>query len=126
MNALPGRSQGLLLTEKYEVGRLHWHIHQLGTLRLGVRIPSENARYGATGYGSPALFTPRKIGIWTFLCTVYDRKGGTLRHYLNGKEVSPLSFLISHCKSGPGISAIGFPNQSDFARFEILSAGLMN
>lgn len=88
VDSLPGRSQGLLLTDGYEVGRIHWHLSSDGNLRLGVRKPAESKAKGATGYGSPVLITPRRLGAWCFLCTVYDRESGTVRHYFNGHEVS--------------------------------------
>lgn len=88
VDSLPGRSQGLLLTDGYEVGRIHWHLHPDGNLRLGVRKPAETMAKGATGYGSPVLITPRHLGAWCLLCTVYDRESGTVQHYFNGREVS--------------------------------------
>lgn len=88
VDALTDRPQGLLLTDGYEIGRVHWQISPEGTLRLGVRLPSEKRKLLASGYGSPVLFSPRRLGIWSFLGTVYDRRAGEVRHYLNGHEVS--------------------------------------
>ena len=88
VDSLPGRSQGLLLTDGYEVGRAHWQLNGDGNLRLGVRKPSAGLKGGAAGYGSPVLITPRRLGAWCFLCTVYDRESGTVRHYYDGREVS--------------------------------------
>ena len=88
VDSLPGRSQGLLLTDGYEVGRAHWQLNENGNLRLGVRKPSARVKGSGTGYGSPVLMTPRQLGAWCFLCTVYDRDSGTVRHYYNGREVS--------------------------------------
>ena len=88
VDSLPDRSQSLLLTDGYEVGRAHWHLNGEGYLRLGVRKPSAKLKDGATGYGSTVLITPRRIGAWCFLSTVYDRESGTVRHYFNGNEVS--------------------------------------
>ncbi len=87
VDALPDRPQGILLTDGYEIGRPHWQISDAGTLRLGVRIPS-TTKIGATGYGSPVLFTPRNMGVWCCLASVYDRKAGRVSHYFNGEEVS--------------------------------------
>ena len=88
VDSLPDRTQGLLLTDGYEVGRVHWQLNQDGNLRLGVRKPAEKLKDGATGYGSPVLITPRQVGAWCFLATVYDRASGTVRHHFNGREVS--------------------------------------
>lgn len=87
VDALPDRPQGILLTDGYEIDRPHWQISDAGTLRLGVRIPS-TTKIGATGYGSPVLFTPRNMGLWCFLASVYDRKANRVSHFFNGEEVS--------------------------------------
>ena len=89
VDALPDRSQSLLLTDGYEVGCVHWHIAADGRLRLGTRIPSGTKRgHGATGYGTEPLITPRRLGVWCFACVTYDRASGRAKHYLNGREVS--------------------------------------
>jgi hypothetical protein len=94
MDALPGRTQSLMLTDGYEVGRVHWQVSAAGELRLGLRLPSESKTMRTSGYGSPVLFTPRSIGTWNFVCTVYDRSSQQVRHFLNGRLVSsePLAF----------------------------------
>ncbi|XZE55102.1 LamG-like jellyroll fold domain-containing protein [Planctomycetaceae bacterium SH139] len=94
MDALPGRTQSLLLTDGYEVGRVHWQVSAAGELRLGLRLPSETKKMRTSGYGSPVLFTPRSIGTWNFVCTVYDRSSQQVRHFLNGRLVSsePMAF----------------------------------
>ena len=94
MDALPGRNQSLVLTDGYEVGRVHWQVSPAGELRLGLRLPSESKTMRSSGYGSPVLFTPRSIGTWNFVCTVYDRNSQQVNHFLNGRLVSsePLAF----------------------------------
>jgi hypothetical protein len=88
MDALPNRLQSLILTDGYEVARAHWQVSPAGELRLGLRLPSESANIQASGYGSPTLFSPRHIGSWNFVCTVYDRKLQRVRHFFNGRQVS--------------------------------------
>lgn len=88
VDASPGRQQGILLTDGYVEGRPHWQISPDGELRLGLRVPSSSGQLKATGYGSPVLFKPREIGVWSFVATVYDRREGMVRHFLNGREVS--------------------------------------
>lgn len=87
-DARPDRHQALLLTDGFQEGRPHWQISPTGELRLGVRISPPPQKRIATGYASPVLFTPRQIGVWSFIATVYDRQAGMVRHYLNGREVS--------------------------------------
>jgi hypothetical protein len=88
MDALPNRLQSLVLTDGYEVARAHWQVSPAGELRLGLRLPSEPGNIQASGYGSPTLFSPRHIGTWNFICTVYDRKSQQVRHFFNGRQVS--------------------------------------
>ena len=88
MDALPNRLQSLVLTDGYEVARAHWQVSPAGELRLGLRLPSESGNIQASGYGSPTLFSPRQIGTWNFVCTVYDRKSQQVRHFFNGRQVS--------------------------------------
>lgn len=94
MDALPGRNQSLVLTDGYEVGRVHWQVSPAGELRLGLRLPSDSKTMRTSGYGSPILFTPRSIGTWNFVCTVYDRNSQQVNHFLNGRLVSsePMAF----------------------------------
>lgn len=88
MDARTGRTQALLLTDGYEPGRAHWQISPEGNLRLGMRLFSESEKMKASGYGSPVLFGPKRIGTWSFICTVYDRTAGDVSHFINGREVS--------------------------------------
>ena len=88
LDAIPGRMQGLLLTDGYERGCPHWQIAATGQLRLGVRVAAPDGALKGTGYGSPELFQPRRVGVWTFVATTYDNREGKVRHFLNGKEIS--------------------------------------
>lgn len=88
MDAMTGRSQALVLTDGYKTGFAHWQFSPEGHLRLGVRLPSKGKKMEASGYGSPVLFSPRRIGTWNFVCTVYSRESGDVKHFLNGREVS--------------------------------------
>ena len=86
VDALPPRRQALLLTDGYQVGRLHWQIGPEGELRIGSRVPLENRRR-QTSYASPAVFVPRQVGVWNFVCSTYDRNTKTVAHWFNGKRV---------------------------------------
>ncbi len=90
VDELGDRTQSILLTDGYEIGRPHWQISADGHLRLGIRLPDREGQRAVTasGYASPAIFGPKRIGIWTFLCTVYNRADHSVRHYVNGREVS--------------------------------------
>lgn len=88
LDAIPGRAQSLLLTDGYERGYPHWQIAATGQLRLGLRVAAPDGALKGTGYASPELFQPHRIGVWTFVATTYDNRAGKVRHFLNGKEVS--------------------------------------
>lgn len=95
VDALPDRSQSLLLTDGYEVGHVHWHVAMDGSLRLGIRIPGGTKRgHGATGYGTEPLITPHRLGVWCFVCVTYDRESGRVKHHFNGREISSEEILF--------------------------------
>lgn len=87
LDALPPRRQSLLLTDGYEVSRLHWQIGPEGELRVGNRIPNRGHRITGTGYASPPIFTPREIGVWNCVCSTYDRPSRKVTHWFNGQQV---------------------------------------
>ncbi len=93
MDALTGRRQALLLTDEYRLGHVHWQIGPIGELRFGMRTGGPG-RETSSGYASPALFSPRRIGVWTFVCSTYDRSAGVTKNYLNGREVSHHSIIF--------------------------------
>ena len=86
VDALPPRRQALLLTDGYQVGRLHWQIGPDGELRIGSRVPLQDRRR-QTSYASPEVFTPRQVGVWNFVCSTYDRNTKTVAHWFNGQRV---------------------------------------
>lgn len=88
VDSLDNRLQGLLLTDGYVEGRPHWQITSDGSLRLGIRLPDLNGRLNSSGYGTPSLFTKDRMGVWTFVSTVYDRAEKTVKHYVDGIKVS--------------------------------------
>ena len=106
MDALPNRTQALVLTDGYEVGRVHWQVNPEGQLRLGFRLPLGTRKNPGVGYGSPTLITPRSLGAWNFLCSVYDRKTQVVRHFFNGRQVSSETMIFDHAVQF-GIAEIG-------------------
>lgn len=87
VDALDNRLQGLLLTDGYVEGRPHWQITSEGSVRFGVRLPDLNGKLNSSGYGTPAIFTKDRMGVWTFVTTVYDRTGMSVKHYVDGRRV---------------------------------------
>lgn len=88
VDATPERFQALLLTDGYEPGRPHWQISPWGELRVGVPFPQGVKVQAGSSFTSPRLFKSRQVGVWSFVGMVYDRQSGTMRQYLNGREVS--------------------------------------
>lgn len=126
MDALTGRTQALLLTDGYKVGHAHWQVSKQGSLRLGLRLPGtmkvrKKPQPITSGYGSPEIFGPRLIGTWNFVCTVYDRAGGKVSHFLNGREVSskPLSYDQPIQLGNTEIGNWGMPYQQHSPKYEI-------
>lgn len=94
VDATPERHMALLLTDGFEVARPHWQLAPPGDLRLGVRIPSTGSKRETTNYNAPNVFSPGRIGVWSFVATVYDRQSGRVKHYFNGRQVAsaPIRF----------------------------------
>ena len=80
---------GLMLTDGWTTGSVHWQIHQSGLLRLGIhgdRVSKD--------YDSPVVFDAARLGRWVHLATVYDRDARAVTHFVDGREVKtiPLKF----------------------------------
>lgn len=88
VDGLGNAYHGLLLTDGFEIGRPHWQIRGDGSLRLGIRHPSDGEKVLATGYSSPPIFSPNRMGVWCFLASVYDTRTHSVVHYLNGQEIA--------------------------------------
>jgi hypothetical protein len=80
---------GLMLTDGWTTGSVHWQITQNGALRLGI-----HGQGVAHDYDSPVLFEAAQLGRWTHLCTVHDRAARVVTHYADGRKVReiPLRF----------------------------------
>lgn len=97
VDALPGRDQTLLLTNRGLQQRLHWQINPSGGIYLGIRMPSPvpsgeaGAQFEWVGRKSPIVFTTKQLGQWYFVTTVYDGDGKQVQHFINGAAVSSSS-----------------------------------
>ena len=80
---------GLMLTDGWTTGSVHWQITQKGVLKLGIH--GDRVAYD---YDTPVLFEAAQLGRWTHLCTVYDRDARRVTHYVDGRIVRqlPLKF----------------------------------
>ncbi|HLY10163.1 MAG TPA: LamG-like jellyroll fold domain-containing protein [Planctomycetota bacterium] len=77
---------GLMLTDGWTSGSVHWQITQHGTLRLGIHGDKQS-----NDYDTPVLFTPGQFGRWIHLCTVYNRDAREVLHYVDGRLANRLA-----------------------------------
>ena len=143
IDAIENRFNGLMLTDGFEQGEVHWQIDNLGRLRLGVRNerslgPRDHWTLGQKNYTSPPVITPEKFGRWIHLATVYDHQAKRVTHYVDGAVVwsepivGTILLRIGDAELGNwGVPAIGDPvpirnlcgRMDEFALFrEALSA----
>jgi hypothetical protein len=80
---------GLMLTDGWTSGSVHWQITDKGLLRLGI-----HGDHQAFDYDTGVVFGPAQLGRWVHLCTVYDRQAREVRHYVEGRLARrlPLKF----------------------------------
>jgi hypothetical protein len=80
---------GLMLTDGWTSGSVHWQITQAGLLRLGIHGDKQS-----NDYDTPLIFEPAQLGRWIHLSTVYDREAREVQHYVDGRLVRrlPLKF----------------------------------
>jgi hypothetical protein len=94
VDSLPNRFNSLMMTEGWEEAAPHWHISSDGKVELGVQ---GHNRKGWVHYISPPVLTPDRLGQWVQLAVVYDRAGGQVTHYVDGRPVDqqPLKLDIA-------------------------------
>jgi hypothetical protein len=80
-----------MMTDGWEEGAPHWHVRQDGKVSLGVQ--GFNQTSGVT-YFTSVTFTPERIGQWTHLAVVYDRDGGQVTHYVDGRQVKQIAIKL--------------------------------
>jgi hypothetical protein len=80
---------GLMLTDGWTSGSVHWQITQKGALKLGIHGETQHFDYDA-----PGVFVASQLGRWVHLCTVYDRAAREVAHYVDGRPAKriPLRF----------------------------------
>jgi hypothetical protein len=89
VDALDRPFSGLMLTDGWTSGSVHWQITQRGTLRLGIHGDQQ-----FNDYDTPVVFGPGQFGRWVHLCTVYNREAREVVHYVDGRQANrlPLQF----------------------------------
>lgn len=80
---------GLMMTDGWTSGSVHWQVTQKGKLKLGIHGDKV-----AHDYDTEVVFQPANLGRWIHLCTVYDRQAREVVHYIDGQVACrlPLKF----------------------------------
>jgi hypothetical protein len=92
VDALLNRFNSLMMTDGWDESAPHWHISEGGKIELGVQGPNKK---GGVHYYSPQVFTPDRLGQWVHLAVVYDRAGGRVTHYVDGRQVAQESLKLN-------------------------------
>jgi hypothetical protein len=81
---------GLMLTDGWTSGSVHWQITKTGKLRLGIHGDGTVSN----DYDTDPMFPASNLGRWINLCTVYDRQAREVVHYVDGRVTRrlPLKF----------------------------------
>jgi hypothetical protein len=77
----------LLSSHSRKNGAFDWSIQRDGRIRFSIRANDKNKVHH---YNSPVVFTANTINKWQHLVTIYDSVNGSVKHFLNGKEISKL------------------------------------
>ena len=59
-----------------------------GKIRFSIRANDKNKFHN---YNSPVVITANSINKWHHLVTIYDPVNNSIKHFLNGKEISKFS-----------------------------------
>ena len=118
---------GLLLTDGWDIGEVHWQITSEGCLKISIsdhygKNPKGIPGFIGYNYISPPIFSDERLGRWVFLASVIDGQSNEVRHYLDGELISshPLIKEYEALRFGP--SEIG--NWSPLNQKHFLTRGL--
>ena len=71
---------GLMMTDGWTSGSVHWQITKKGQLKLGIHGDKV-----AHDYDTEPVFPQANLGRWIHLCTVYNRQAREVVHYIDGR-----------------------------------------
>jgi hypothetical protein len=91
VDALPNVNNSLFMTDGWPEGAPHWQIGNNGTLILGVKAPAKTRN---PHYHAPNVLTLERLGRWLHLAVVYDREGGRVTQYVDGRPVAEESIIV--------------------------------
>jgi hypothetical protein len=94
IDAPPKQHQVTLLSSDSKTpGAIEWSILRDGKIRFSLRVNTKNKLYS---YTSPVAITTSAIHKWHHLVTIYDLVNNSVKHFLNGKEISSASIPKKH------------------------------
>jgi len=110
---------GLLLSDGWGPGKLHWQVHTDGRLQLSI-----NGLPDIPFYSKSAVFNRTRFRQWTHLVFVYDHSAASLAFYVNGQRIEKInisnpipicigSASLGHWNPDPG-DMISDPTVRDF------------
>ncbi len=113
IDSLDRSYSALLMGDGYETGEPHWQIRDDGRLMLSVMVddsrkPVKNPLAGGIHkvYFSPVVWDISKSGEWMHLASTYDPDQRTVRHFINGEQVSEATiergYIVKTLRIGAG------------------------
>ena len=75
----------LLSSHSRKIGAFDWTIQRDGRIRFSIRANDKNKIHH---YNSPVVFTANSINKWHHMVTIYDTVQKSVKHFLDGKEIS--------------------------------------
>jgi hypothetical protein len=87
IDALNNRLNGIVLTDAFDPGEIHWQITESGQVELSVRYDA-GGQLPDYDFRSPPLLTSDRWGRWMLLASVYDHAASKVIHYIDGDRVS--------------------------------------
>ena len=75
----------LLSSHSRKIGAFDWTIQRDGRIRFSIRANDKNKVHH---YNSPVVFTANSMNKWHHLVTIHDSINNSVKHFLNGKEIS--------------------------------------
>lgn len=85
----PNRLNGLVMGQTGDqLGETHWYVYLNGALGAAVRIAPRGHDNQWWHAHSEPYFKGQKLGKWTFVATVLDRRAGIATHYIDGVPVA--------------------------------------
>ena len=100
---------GLLLSDGWGPGKLHWQVHTDGRLQLAI-----NGLPGTPFYSKSAVFDHARFRQWTHLAFVYDHFAACLIFYVDGQLIEKIN-VLGHLPINIGPACLGYwrPDSGD-------------